>query len=247
MAIRILRNQTLKCFVAVATTVVICPSPARAQSGEQILQKTRDAYLTIKSYADTGTILEEYGTDSKSKHTFATYFNRAPRHFLLEFTKEGGDKFVIWGDPDAFHTWWKTTGQLSDYPNPQNIPAISLSEYNTKGASMKVPTLLYGKSQLAAVMLAITDPTLDGTDEIVGHHCFRVTGRMSDVYRATGKEVNIHRETLWIDADSYLVRQVREEWKAMPGQIHRTTTAYQPQANPNLDESKFKFIPPESK
>jgi outer membrane lipoprotein-sorting protein len=85
-------------------------SPARAQDAEGILQKTRDTYLVLKSYADTGTILDEFGAGSKSKHTLTTYFNRTPRHFLLDFRKEGGDQFVIWGDPDAFHTWWKTTG-----------------------------------------------------------------------------------------------------------------------------------------
>jgi outer membrane lipoprotein-sorting protein len=246
MATEIAKAAKITSITILASATFLCSALAGAQGVEQILQKTRDAYLAVKSYADTGTILEEY-TNSKNKHTFATYFNRAPRHFLLEFNKEGGDKFVIWGDPDAFHTWWKSTEQQYDYPNPQNIPAISLSEYNTKGASMKVPTLLYGKSQLAAMMLAIADPTLDGTDEIEGHRCFRVTGRASDVYRATGKEVNIHRETVWIDADSYLIRQVREEWKVAAGQIHRTTTAYQPQANPSLDESKFKFTAPESK
>jgi outer membrane lipoprotein-sorting protein len=239
-------NAKLKWVMFVAAAV-LCASPARAQKPEDILQKARDAYLALNSYADTAVILDEYGADSKDKHTFATSFNRAPRRFLLEFTKQGGDQFVIWGEPDAFHTWWKTTGQQTDYPNPQNIPAISLSGYNTKGAAMKVPTLLYGKSQLAAAMLAIADPVLDGTDQLAGRRCYRISGRASDTYTATGKEVNVHRVTVWIDTDSNLVRQVREEWKTTPGTISRVTTTYQPQANPTLAESRFKFVPPQPK
>jgi outer membrane lipoprotein-sorting protein len=247
MAPGIVTNAKLTSLVIIVSVIAFCSSPVRAQDAEQILQKTRDAYLALKSYSDTGEIIQEYGHDSKDKHTFTTYFTRAPRHFFLEFMKHGGDRYVIWGDPDAFHTWWKTTGQQLDYPNPDNIPAISQSGYNTQEAALKIPTLLYGKSQLAAAMLAIADPVLDGTDQLARHRCYRIAGRASDTYRATGKEVNIHRITVWIDADSYLVRQVREEWKASPGNINRKTTIYQPQANPTLDESRFKFVPPEAK
>jgi outer membrane lipoprotein-sorting protein len=225
---------------------VLRSSPGRAEDAGGILEKTRETYLALKSYSDTGEVIDEYGTGQKDKHTFATYFTRTPRHFLLEFNKQGGDRFVIWGDPDAFHTWWKTTGQQTDYPNPQNIPAISQSSYNTKGAAMKIPTLLYGKSSLAAAMLAIGDPLLDGTDPVAGHPCHRIAGRASDTYAATGKEVNIHRMTVWIDAESHLVRQVREEWKTTPGNVSRITTVYQPQANPTLADSRFKFVAPES-
>jgi outer membrane lipoprotein-sorting protein len=242
------RTEKVMLFVGIiASAWLFASSPAHAQNAESILQKARDTYLALKSYSDTGDILDEYGAGAKDKHTFATYFNRAPRHFLLEFRKQGGDQFVIWGDPDAFHTWWKTTAQQTDYPNPQNIPAISLSGYNTKGVAMKIPTLLYGKSQLAAALLAIADPVLDGTDAIGGYRCHRIAGRASDTYAATGKEVNIHRITVWIDGDSNLVRQVREEWKTTPGNISRITTTYQPQVNPTLPDNRFKFVPPEEK
>ena len=35
-----------------------------------------------------------------------------------------------------------------------------------------------------------------------------------------------------------------EEWKPLPGQINRRTTTFQPVANPALDESRFRFVPP---
>lgn len=216
----------------------------RAQTAESILQKTRDAYAQMKSYADTGVVLYEYGTSSEDKHTFSTAFNRAPRHVLLDFHKQGGDRYVIWADPDAFHTWWKTTGQQSDYPNPNNTPAISLSEPQTSGIAVKIPTLFYGKA-FESAMLKITDPALDGTEEVGGHRCNRIAGRASDVYAASGKEVNIRVVTVWIDSESFLVRKMIEEFSALPGQRNRMITSYEPQANPTLDDSRFKFTPPQ--
>jgi outer membrane lipoprotein-sorting protein len=223
--------------------VVLLGATAHGQSAESILQKTRDTYVGLKSYADTGTILYEYGASSEDKHSFSTAFSRSPRHLRLDFHKQGGDRYVIWGDPDAFHTWWKTTGQQTDYPNPNNAPAISMSGQNTGGAALKVPTLLYGKV-LGAAMLNIHDPELDGTEQIGVRPCHRIIGRMSDVYAATGKEVNIRKATVWIDTESFLVRKMEEEAKSLPGQRNRIITSYEPRANPTLDDASFKFTPP---
>lgn len=211
------------------------------QTASDILQKTRITYQELKSYADSGTVVNEYGTSSEDRHTFSTEFIRTPRHFLLDFHKQGGDHFVIWGDPDAFHTWWKATAQQSDYPNPNNIAAITLSSQSTAGSALKVPTLLYGKSPLAAAMLNIKSPALDGMEDVSGRHCHKITGQESDVYAATGHEVNLRSVTVWIDAESSLVRKIVEEWKPLPGQRNRMITTFEPQANPALDDAKFSF------
>ncbi len=117
----------------------------------------------------------------------------------------------------------------------------------TGATATKIPTLLYGKSALAAALLNIADPVLDGTEELGGRRCYRLMGRVSDVYSATGKEVNIHKISVWIDAESLLIRKVLEEWKALPGQRSRTITTFEPQANPSLEDSRLKFVPPEQK
>ncbi len=232
---------------AVFTTVgimILLDVAAHAQSVDSILQKMRDTYGAMQSYSDTGVIVNEYG--ATDRHTFSTYFNRSPRHFLLEFNKQLGDRYVIWAEPDAFHTWWKTTAQQMDYPNPNNAPAISMSGRNTTGAALKVPALLYSKVNLGGDFNNFADVAMDGTENIGGHDCYRLVGRASDQYAATRKEVNIRKMTLWIDTSSSLLRQVREEWKAPGGGVNRVTTTYQPQANPTLDDARFKFVPPES-
>ena len=217
---------------------------SHAQSANEILQKMRDTYAAMKSYADTGVVLNDYGITDR--HTFTTYFNRAPRHFILDFRKQGGDRFVIWADPDAFHTWWKTTGQQYDMPNPNNAGAISGSGQNTYGAALKIPTLLYSRAQLGGDFTNYTDAAMDGTENIDGLRCYRLLGKASDFYGATEKEVNIRKMIVWIDAQSFLIRQVRVESQGA-GRTNKVTTTYQPQMNPTIDDIRFKFTPPQPK
>src|SRR5215467_314755 len=124
-----MKTRSMSAWVTIflSAALLVVHAAAHAQNAESILQKARDTYAQLKSYADTGVMVHEYGTSSVDKHTFSTGFNRSPRHFLFDFHKQGGDRYVIWGDPDAFHTWWQATGQQTDYPNPNNAPAISLS------------------------------------------------------------------------------------------------------------------------
>lgn len=211
---------------------------------DAVLQRARTVYAELRSYADTGTVTLEYGTASADRHTFATSFIRAPRHFLLDFNKQTGDRYVVWGNPDAFHTWWKTTDQRSDYPNPSNTPAISLSGANTSGVVLKIPTLLYAKASLGGDFANLTGLSAAGTETVDGRSCHRLAGKASDSYAASAREVNVRTMTLWIDAESFLIRKVVEDRQAPPGQRNRLITTYQPQANPTLDASRITFSPP---
>jgi outer membrane lipoprotein-sorting protein len=240
---RAIRNIALA--ATLACTMLLIASNSQAQTADSVLQKTRDLYVGLKSYSDTAVVLNEYGTASTDRFTFTTNFNRVPRHFILDFRKPGGGRYVIWGDPDAFHTWTGGTGQQYDYPNPSNATALTMSSVQTYGAAMGITTLLYGKAKLGGLLNNIADPVLDGTEEISGHRCYRIVGRMSDTYAATSKEVNVRKATIWIETDSSLVRQVKEEWKPLPGQRSRLTTTFQPQINPTIDDSKFKFVAPQ--
>ena len=221
-----------------------------ADTGASILERTHDLYGGLATYYDAGVVLEEYGAaaaPSTSRHSFETYFKRTPRNFLFDYHKQGDERFVIWGDPEAFHTWWSTTGTQSDYPNPNNLPAINSSDYQTDGSATKIPTLLYPKAALVGALSHFADPRLDGTEAISGHACHRIVGATSDLYGMTGNEVNRRKLTLWIDVQSLLVRQVREEWEAAPGQVHRTTTMFDPVANGAIEDGRFRFFPPKSR
>lgn len=229
-----------------ASTALWSPVQA-AETAEGIMQRMKAVYGALNTYADSGVVLYEYGaatSPSSSHHSFATRFMRAPRHFLFDFHKDGGDRFVVWADPDAFHTWWKGAGQKADYPNPNNLPAISLSEFPTSGVITKVPVLLYPKAPLTGVLSHFTNFTLEGTEPLAGHSCYKLAGRSSDLYGQTTREVNLRKVTVWIDADSSLVRQIREESAATGNSINRITTTYEPKANAALEAAAFAFAPP---
>jgi outer membrane lipoprotein-sorting protein len=220
---------------------------APSTASEDVFERSRAMYTSLSSYADTGTIIKEYGSakdPARDRHMFTTCFRRVPRAFYFDFKKDGGDRYVIWGDPDAFHTWWKTTGVQSDYPNPNNVGAFTTSGVTTSGATTKVPSLLYKKGALPSDFAFFTDGVLDGREEIGEHQCDRLVGTAKDVYGNTGHEVNVRKMIVWIDRESLLIRKVVEEWPPLPGQVSRTTTVFEPQANPALDESKFRFTPP---
>jgi outer membrane lipoprotein-sorting protein len=227
-----------------AGTLILTSATPHIKAADDVWQRSKAMYAALTSYSDTGVVLNEYGANSKDRHTFITAFNRAPRGFYLDFTKQGGDRYVVWGDPAAFHTWWKTTGEQYEYPNPNNLPALNGSGRNTFSTGTKIPTLLFAKAPLLSDFANFADITPDGTEDIAGRRCFRMLGNTRDVYAATSKEVNVRKMAVWIDADSLLIRKVVEEWKPLPGQISRVTTTFEPQANPKVDESKFRFVPP---
>ncbi len=224
---------------------------AQAQNAGDILKKMKDTYAAMKSYADTGVVLDlPYANSSNpvlarsSRHTFSTYFSRSPRRFILDYRVCDTCQYVVWGDQDAFHNWNKTTGAQYDYPNPNNVGAMSGSP-----AITKIPTLLYAKAPLLSDFSYYDDVELDGTEQIEGHRCYRLVGRAHDEYAATGRQVNVRKMTLWIDTESYLIRRISQDsGRVSGGSDHRIEmVTYQPQASPTIDEAKFKFTPPEPK
>jgi outer membrane lipoprotein-sorting protein len=227
----------------------IFSGPAYAQDASEILKKVKDTYAAMKSYSDTGVVLDFPDAASTnpilaklSRHTFTTDFSRSPRGFIHNYRACDTCQYVIWADPDAFHTWNKTTGDRYDYPNPNNTGAMSGSP-----ATTKIPTLLYSKARLLSDFNYYDDVALDGSEAIDGHRCYRLVGRAHDEYAATGRVVNVRKMTVWVDTESFLIRRISQDsGPTAGGGPHRVEqVTYQPQANPNLDQSKFKFIPPE--
>lgn len=237
-----MRFVLISCY----SLLMVLRSPAllAQETPSAIIEHLRSTYAAMASYSDTGTTLKEYGTNSQDESTFTTYFTRAPRHFFFDYRKPGGDRSVIWGDPDAFHVWWKATGQVSEYPNPKNTGALTLTDYPTGGTVSKIPPLLYAKAGLPGAVTEFEPERVVGTEEVGGNKCYRVQGTSSDTFGQTGKKVNVRAVTLWIDASTYLLRKSVEEPPAVAGSINRTTTTFTPKANPTLDDASFHFSPP---
>ena len=217
-------------------------------SAQDILTKSQAAYAALKSYSDTGTVDTEFGPPNgllREHHTFQTLF-RAPRHFLFDFVKQDkADRFVVWADDEAFHTWWQATGTADTYPKGQGGAAFVAGGQPTLNSLMVLSPWLFPQGDLSGALTEFGDATLAGTDAINGHSCYKLSGVGKSVYRQSGHVVNVRKMTVWIDAQTFLVRRVFEDTAdGAAGYANRFTTTFDPQANPSLADARFAFTPP---
>ncbi len=236
---------------ALAFALAYLPQASPSAADNDILARSRAQYASLRSYADTGTVDVEYGSPGapiRERHSFKTYY-RAPRHFYFDFTKhQNADRFVIWSDDEAFHTWWQTTSVENTYPKGQGTGAFVTGAMPTKNSLMQVPPLLFSKAGLVGTLTEFGEASVAGTETVGGRPCHKLIGIARSVYPATGHVTNVRRTTVWIDVEALLVRKVFEDTpRGTPaGSVSRITTIFEPQTNPTLDDSKFRFTAPSS-
>lgn len=236
---------------ALAIVGFIGVMPAAPSAADDVLARSRAMYTSLRSYADTGTVDVEFGSSGaliRERHTFKTHY-RAPRHFYFEFNEDksaGADRFVIWGDAEAFHTWWLTTGVEQTFPKGQGAGAFTQGVLPTKRSLMQIPPLLFAGAGLVGTVTELGEASVTGMEDVGGQRCHKLIGVAKSVYPATGHETNIRRTTIWIDAETLLVRKVFEDTpRGTPaGTASRYTTIFNPQANPTIEDSRFKFTVP---
>lgn len=234
----------LSLFVAANTALAAGDA---ALSPDDIWKRTAENYATIQSYSDTGTVVIE-GAGINDTHRFTTRY-QAPRSYFLEFIKTGDvDRYVIWSDAEAFHTWWKTTGVVEDYPRGTGAHAFGQAGYLTKGSALVLAPLFFSQSGLQGPFINFEDLELEGSENVGGHDCYKIAGMTRDVYAATGREVNIHKLSVWIDKQTFLIIKIYEgpPKGTPPAQAMYSTTTFDPVANPQLNEASFKFDAPEA-
>jgi outer membrane lipoprotein-sorting protein len=231
--------------LALACVCFFRARPAAAE--DDILARSLAHYASLKSYADTGTVVYEYGTNGLSRHTFRTYY-RAPRHFYFEFTEDkadGGGRFAIWCEGGDFQSWWSDTGVRDTYPKGEGNRAFVLSGIFTAGSASQIPSLLFANAGLVSTLGELSDMTSAGTELVHGRSARKLTGIARSMY-GTGHVHNVRQTTLWIDEETLLVRKILEDTpEGLPaGSRIRITTTFEPQANPALEDSRFEFVVP---
>jgi len=239
-------TMTLRAAVAAACACATFVHAGRVvASSDDVLAKTEAAYAALKSYSDTGSVDTEFGPKeglAREHHTFKTFF-RAPRHFFFDFVKaESSDRFVVWADDEAFHTWWQATGVAEIYPKGQGASAFVAGGVPTVSALLQISPLLFSGAGLTGPVTEFSDGKLAGNEPINGHPCQKFVGIGKSMY-GTGAVVNVRPMTIWIDAQTLLVRRVFED-STDDATVSRTTTTFDPQINPTLEDAKFLFTPP---
>ncbi|WP_116811609.1 hypothetical protein [Steroidobacter cummioxidans] len=229
------------CVVPKTSERAVAPDPV------ELLTKVRATYAALQSYSDQGMIvLEEQpigATLIRERYSFETRYS-APRRFYFDFRKGAGadaERFVIWCGGETFSSWWSATQVKEEYPQGQGAQAFAMGMLPTSGTALLIPPLLFQNAGLQGALMTMTEPKYGGTQKLGGRLVHLLTGSVrlnhwSDSVRVT---------TLWVDAETLMIRKVFEDSPTGQGAaIQRATTTFEPVPKARLDAAAFHFAPP---
>ena len=225
-------------------------------TAEEVLQRTRALYPTLESYADSGSVTDDKGS-FVNRSSFRTYYVSKTRNFFFEHRQiaseyQSGlklplkDRLVLWMFHGQLQVWNSGLGSVEEFPEGTNqVAPFVPAGAGTSGAAILVPSLIYAKANLVATIQELGDVTSAGFEDLRGRRCYKLVGIARSVY-PSGQVTNVRPATVWIDAETFLIRQVFTDTpKSYPrGQISRLTIAYEPRLNPRLHDSLFTFTVP---
>ncbi|MEO7474832.1 MAG: hypothetical protein ABIY46_05815, partial [Gemmatimonadales bacterium] len=153
----------------------------------------------------------------------------------------------LWMVAGNLETWNAALRQHDSYPDGvgNQISALAAAAPGTTGTVILIPSLLYATAGLRNTIQEIAELTDAGTESVGGHPCRKLIGVAQSVY-PTGRVTNVRAVTVWIDARTSLIRKVFTDTpKGMPiGTVSRLTIELDPEANPTLADSVFRFTVP---
>jgi hypothetical protein len=249
-------------LAAWAATATPAPSDAIARgAAEDLLAKSMATYVTLTSYADSGTATYQNEGFTSVGH-FRTYFRKEPKNFYFEWGrrvdlgKSPGDSLPM---PGKQHVFWLVNGDLHEYDREgaahntypaatsNQASALASAKHGTMETITLVPSLLFRKAKLVGPLQEISEISLAGTEDVGGHHCHKLVGVASSVY-PSGAVTNVRPITVWIDAQTMLIRKVFTDTPKGYGMnsISRYTYVLDPTPNPTLEDSKFQFTVPQT-
>jgi hypothetical protein len=81
-------------------------------------------------------------------------------------------------------------------------------------------------------------------ESVDGRRCYKVVGEVALAY-GTGAVTSVRPTTVWIDAETFLVRKiVGDTPSGSSASVDRITTTFSPQADTDIDDTHFKFAAP---
>jgi hypothetical protein len=260
-------HSSLLVFVVAAWTSAASPAHSdivdRRAAAEDLLAKSMAVYDGLTSYADSGTVTDQFNEMLEVSH-FRTFLRRPPLNFYFEWgrrvdisTKRQADSLSMPGKQQVF---WLVNGDLQTYkrdgssaeqktyPRGSNQPgALAMAKSGTYDAITLIPSLLFRKAKLVGPLQEIAEISLAGTEQVGGHACHKLVGIAQSVY-PSGAISNVRPITVWIDTETFLIRKVfTDKPKNYDlNAIRRYTWTADPVANPKLDDAKFQFAIPET-
>lgn len=208
--------------------------------GPTVLARMAAAYAGCSTYQDDGVLWDEFG--GPEGHSSTTAFNTSfvrGGGFRFEYRRdrpkpltryfEEGDRTVIWGTVRRARRWASSGGSDETTLNMQLGGEAGVSGGTSKTVpSMLLPDVLEGRR-----LNELVEPKVDSIESIEGRNCYRVAAGHPGF-----------RETMWIDAETYLLRRMQETMELSNGTKCVSTTAYSPRVNVEIDPSVLAFEPP---
>jgi outer membrane lipoprotein-sorting protein len=245
-------------LAAIAGTRIAASGGAEAPALPGVLTDAIAHYATLGSYADTGTVSEAIA-GMIHETTLRTWFRRATRDLYFDYQPQrtvypklnghvvdiSANRLVIWmfqGRMQSYSFYFKRHDVVAA---DQQAMALKQGVAGTSGVYALIPGLLYPKAQLPGTILQLEQAALTGMEDIAGRRCHRIDGEAAEYY-PSGRRTHVRKVTIWIDADSKLIRRIRED-HVTGGGSHVLTVTLDPQANPAIDDARFSFAVPAAK
>lgn len=246
-------------WTTAVAALLLLPSAHRsaAQALPDVMNRSLAAYAALKTYSDSGTVqIEAPGIVDRAK--FTTRFRRPNGDLYLDYqaieTFYTETKSTV--DLSSYRTViWMLTGQMETYDRSlqtHNIidaggqaQALTGATAATNGISMLVPSLLYPQAKMRSTFFEIEEASDAGFDNVGNRRCHKIQGIAAQYY-PSGARTGVRPVTVWIDADTLLLRKVFEDTPKgyTLNAYRRVTVTIDPQANPPLDDAKFQFKVP---
>jgi len=217
------------------------PNAKSELSAGEILARMAVVYAECDSYQDEGVVWNEFSgfIGHESSRPFATTFVRGGG-FRFEYRTEGRRSLVRLFDEDDRTVIWGTERRARSWSSAHGGDEASLGHQLggeagvSGGASAMIPRLLSPGILQGRRITELAEPTLVAIEALDGRNCFRVeAGRSS------------FRETMWIDAETFLLRRMQDTTELSGGTTCVSTTAYSPRVNVEIDPAVFAFEPPQ--
>jgi hypothetical protein len=250
-----MRNSSSLARFALVNILLAVAGVVRADDGMELLKRSMALYATLPAYTDSGTAVRE-GPGLVDRWKFRTDFRR-PLDFRFDFQGVTSQSAGLTVDSSTQHiVLWMINGELQSFnqqlrshntvPRTGNQPAeLVNASARTVGTSLLIPSLLFAKAELPGSIRQIREARTAGFESVDGHRCHKIVGKAWQFY-PSGQKTNVRPVTVWLDAESLLVRKVFEDTPEgyATNSYLRLTIALDPQANPQLQDANFEFTVP---
>ena len=243
---------------AALAVLAYAPPPDARRALPEALTAAMTTYASLASYADAGTIRREVpGIVDESR--FTTRFRRASGDLYFEHqgvsSTNPGTTFTVDMRGQRTVVWmWRSEMQKYDFasrtheivpPGNGHVRTLQGLTQATHGTSILIPSLLYPGAQLPSTVLQLESATVAGIESVAGRRCHKVAGTAA-ARDPSGQRTAVRPVTVWIDAESHLIRRLVEGTPEHypPAAYQRTTITLAPQADPQLPDEGFAFTPP---